>query len=37
MNAAVRAVVHTAIYNESEVYGVYHGYQGLLNDDIHKT
>ncbi|MGT2377804.1 6-phosphofructokinase [Staphylococcus aureus] len=36
MNAAVRAVVRTAIYNEIEVYGVYHGYQGLLNDDIHK-
>ncbi len=27
MNAAVRAVVHTTIYNEIEVYGVYHGYQ----------
>ena len=36
MNAAVRAVVRTAIYNEIEVYGVYHSYQGLLNDDIHK-
>ncbi len=36
MNAAVRAVVRTAIYNEIEVYGVYHGYQGLLNDDIDK-
>ena len=36
MNAAVRAVVRTAIYNEIEVYVVYHGYQGLLNDDIHK-
>jgi 6-phosphofructokinase 1 len=37
MNAAVRAVVRTAIYNEIEVYGVYHGYQGLLNDDINFT
>ncbi|EHJ08681.1 6-phosphofructokinase [Staphylococcus simiae] len=36
MNAAIRAVVRTAIYNEIEVYGVYHGYQGLLDDDIHK-
>lgn len=36
MNAAVRAVVRTAIYNNIEVYGVYHGYQGLVEDDIHK-
>ncbi|MCU5746099.1 6-phosphofructokinase [Staphylococcus sp. SQ8-PEA] len=36
MNAAVRAVVRTAIYNEIEVYGIYQGYQGLINDDIHK-
>ncbi|MBO1198496.1 6-phosphofructokinase [Staphylococcus simiae] len=36
MNAAIRAVVRTAIYNEIEVYGVYHGYQGLVDDDIHK-
>lgn len=36
MNAAVRAVVRTAIYNDIEVYGVYQGYQGLLNDDICK-
>ena len=36
MNAAVRAVVRKAIYNNIEVYGVYQGYQGLINDDIHK-
>ena len=36
MNAAVRAVVRKAIYNNIEVYGVYQGYQGLLNDDIEK-
>lgn len=36
MNAAVRAVVRKAIYNDIEVYGVYQGYQGLLNDDIKK-
>ena len=36
MNAAVRAVTRTAIYNNIEVYGVYQGYQGLLDDDIHK-
>ena len=33
---AVRAVTRTAIYNNIEVYGVYQGYQGLLDDDIHK-
>ena len=36
MNAAVRAVVRTAIYNNIEVYGIYQGYQGLLDDNIHK-
>lgn len=35
MNAAVRAVVRKAIYHNIEVYGVYQGYQGLINDDIH--
>ncbi|UXV41430.1 6-phosphofructokinase [Staphylococcus simulans] len=36
MNAAVRAVVRTAIYNGIEVYGVYQGYLGLINDDLKK-
>ncbi len=36
MNAAVRAVVRKAIYHNLEVYGVYHGYQGLINGDIRK-
>ena len=27
---------YAAIYNNIEVYGIYHGYQGLLDDDIHK-
>ena len=36
MNAAVRAVVRKAIYNNIEVFGVYQGYQGLLDDNIHK-
>ena len=36
MNAAVRAVVRKAIYHNIEVYGVYQGYQGLINDDIRK-
>ena len=36
MNLAVRAVVRKAIYNNIEVYGIYQGYQGLLDDNIHK-
>lgn len=31
MNAAIRAVVRTAIYNNIEVVGIMHGYTGLLN------
>lgn len=34
MNAAVRAVVRKAIYHDLEVYGIYHGYQGLIEGDI---
>ena len=34
MNAAIRAVVRTAIYYKCEAYGIYGGYQGLINDDI---
>ncbi|MFD2671121.1 6-phosphofructokinase [Marinicrinis sediminis] len=34
MNAAVRAVVRSALYNGLEVYAVQRGYQGLINDDI---
>ena len=30
MNAAIRAVVRTAIYCGKEVYGFYRGYQGLI-------
>ncbi|KKB37605.1 6-phosphofructokinase [Bacillus thermotolerans] len=36
MNAAVRAVVRKAIYHGVEVYGVYQGYQGLINGNIHQ-
>ena len=32
----LRAVVRKAIYNNIEVYGIYQGYQGLLDDNIHK-
>lgn len=36
MNAAIRAVVRKAIYHDIEVYGVYQGYLGLINDNIKK-
>ena len=36
MNAAIRAVVRTAIYNGVEVYGIYRGYDGLINMDMKK-
>jgi 6-phosphofructokinase 1 len=36
MNAAIRAVVRTAIYHGLEVYGVMRGYQGMIDDDIYK-
>ena len=34
MNAAIRAVVRTAIYNDYNVMGIYRGYEGLINDEI---
>ena len=34
MNAAIRAVTRTALYNGFEVKGIYHGYRGLLNGEI---
>ncbi|HZG70779.1 MAG TPA: 6-phosphofructokinase [Chondromyces sp.] len=36
MNAAIRAVVRKGIYHGLEVYGVYQGYQGLMNGNIEK-
>ena len=36
MNAAVRAVVRTGIYNGLEVFGIMRGYQGLIDDDLYK-
>ncbi|MFI5133616.1 MAG: 6-phosphofructokinase [Chitinophagales bacterium] len=35
MNAAIRAVVRTALYNGLEVNGILRGYQGLIEDDIY--
>jgi 6-phosphofructokinase 1 len=34
MNAAIRAVVRTAIYNGIDVFGIYRGYNGMIEDDI---
>lgn len=36
MNAAVRAVVRTAMYHNVECYGIRRGYSGLINGDIIK-
>ena len=36
MNACVRAVVRTGIFEGYEVYGIMRGYQGMLDDDIQK-
>lgn len=36
MNAAIRAVVRTAIYHKIDVYGIRRGYQGMLEGDIFK-
>ena len=34
MNAAIRAVTRSAIYNGLKVYGIYRGYKGLVTDEI---
>jgi 6-phosphofructokinase 1 len=34
MNAAIRAVVRTGLYNNLEVFGITRGYQGMIDDDI---
>lgn len=34
MNAAIRAVTRRAVWHSSEVWGVRHGYAGLLSDDF---
>ena len=36
MNAATRAVVRTALFEGVEVWGVYNGYRGLLDEDMFK-
>ena len=34
MNAAIRSVTRSAIYNGLKVYGIYRGYKGLVTDEI---
>ncbi len=34
MNAAIRAVVRTAVYHDLHVYGIYRGYDGMVKGDI---
>ena len=34
MNACIRAVVRTAIYNGLEIYGINRGYEGMIEGDI---
>lgn len=36
MNAAIRAIVRTALFKKYEVLGIRYGYKGLINDDIVK-
>ena len=34
MNAAIRSVTRSAIYNGLKVYGIYKGYKGLVTDEV---
>lgn len=34
MNACLRAVVRTGLYHDLEVFGIYRGYQGMIEGDI---
>jgi 6-phosphofructokinase 1 len=34
MNACVRAVVRSAIHNNVNIFGIYRGYEGMINGDI---
>ena len=36
MNAAIRAVVRSGIYKNMDVYGVHHGYEGLITGQLEK-
>ena len=34
MNAAIRAVVRTAAYHDLKMFGIYRGYQGLIDGEV---
>jgi 6-phosphofructokinase 1 len=36
MNAAIRAIVRTAIYEEMDVFGIHRGYEGMIDGQIDK-
>lgn len=36
MNAAIRAVVRACIYYDKEIYGIYRGYEGMIDGDMVK-
>ncbi len=36
MNAAIRAVVRTAMFHDIKVFGIKHGYHGLIHNQIDK-
>ena len=36
MNAGIRAVVRACVYHDIEIYGIYRGYQGMIENDIVK-
>ncbi len=36
MNAAIRAVVRSASYHNLHVYGIHHGYEGMINGDLER-
>jgi len=36
MNAAIRAVIRTAVFYKLEAYGIYRGYQGLIEGDLER-
>ena len=34
MNACIRAITRSAVYNGWKVYGILRGYEGLINDEF---
>lgn len=34
MNAAIRSIVRTSLYHNLKVFGVLHGFNGLIHDDL---